>query len=89
MTQLKTSWEPCEALEREPNGGQGNQRGEGVGEVLVVLGEAAVAAEPREGALDDPAPRLDNEALVSSLRRAISIERTKIAATAAFACRAS
>jgi hypothetical protein len=34
---------------------------EGVGEVLVVFGEAAIAAEPGKGSFDDPAARQDNE----------------------------
>lgn len=33
-----------------------------MGEVFVILGDAAVTPEPREGSLDDPATRQDREA---------------------------
>jgi len=35
----------------------------GFGKVLEVLGETPVSSEPREGALDHPAARQDDEAL--------------------------
>ena len=40
-----------------------NENGESVGEVLEVLGKTPVSAEPREGALDHPSTRQDDEAL--------------------------
>jgi hypothetical protein len=39
----------------ELDGGQGYEGGERFGEVLIVFGQTAVAAEPREGSLDHPA----------------------------------
>jgi hypothetical protein len=42
--------------------GEGDEGGEGVGEVLVVLCEATVSTEPREGALDHGGARQHNEA---------------------------
>lgn len=51
-----------ESPEGELDGGQGDEGEQGVGEVLVVLGETPVAAKPGEGALDDPATRQDDEA---------------------------
>lgn len=42
--------------------GEGDEGGDGLGEVLVVFGDAAVAAEPGKGSLDDPAARQDHEA---------------------------
>jgi len=44
------------------DGRQGYEGCEGFGEVLIVLGEPAVAAEPREGSLDDPSTGLHDEA---------------------------
>jgi hypothetical protein len=38
-----------------------NENGESVGEVLEVLGKTPVSAEPREGALDHPSTRQDDE----------------------------
>jgi|GEM_PF-6210146 len=38
-----------------------NEGGQGFGEVLEVLGETTVSSEPREGALDHPAARQDDE----------------------------
>jgi hypothetical protein len=45
------------------DGGQGYEGSERFGEVLVVLGQTAVAAEPGEGSLDDPSARQHDEAL--------------------------
>ena len=39
-----------------------NEGGNGLGEVFVILGDAAVTPEPGEGSLDDPAARQDHEA---------------------------
>ena len=44
------------------NGGERDECCQRGGEVLVVFGQASVAAEPREGALHHPAPRQDDEA---------------------------
>jgi hypothetical protein len=51
-----------EAWEQKRSRGEGDEGGEGVGEVLVVLCEATVSTEPREGALDYPAARQHDEA---------------------------
>lgn len=45
------------------NRGEGDEGEEGVGEVLIVLGEATIAAEPGESSLDDPSSRQHDEAL--------------------------
>jgi hypothetical protein len=42
---------------------QGNESREGVGEVFIILGQASVSAEPRKGALGDPASSENDEAL--------------------------
>lgn len=46
----------CEAPKADLDGGQGDEGADGGGDGPVVLDETAVAAEPGEGALDDPAP---------------------------------
>src|SRR5271166_4662613 len=45
------------------DGGEGNEGGQGFGQVLEVLGETPVSSKPGEGALDHPAARHDDEAL--------------------------
>jgi hypothetical protein len=42
---------------------QGDESGEDVGEIFVVLGLASVSVEPRKGAFADPEAREDDEAL--------------------------
>ena len=51
LTHLHSSQSP----DGELDGGQGYEGGERFGEVLIVFGQTAVAAEPREGSLDHPA----------------------------------
>ena len=48
---------PGEAPDGELDAGECDEGREGVGKVLVVLGQPAVSAEPREGPFDDPATR--------------------------------
>ena len=43
--------------------GECHESREGVGEVLIVLGETSVAAEPGEGPFDDPSARQHDETL--------------------------
>jgi hypothetical protein len=43
-----------ESPEGELKAGEGYEGREGIGEILVVLGEAPIAAEPGKGAFDDP-----------------------------------
>src|ERR1700686_5031504 len=51
------------APDAELYGGEGYEGKEGVGEIFIVLVQASVAAEPGEGALDDPSAGQDDEAL--------------------------
>ncbi|HET6377838.1 MAG TPA: hypothetical protein VFG05_05960 [Methylocella sp.] len=52
-----------EPPDRDLDAGERDEGSEGFGEVLVTLGDAAVAAEPGEGSLDGPTARQDGEAL--------------------------
>ena len=54
---------PGEPPEGQLDRGEGNEGGQGFGEVLEVLGETPIAAETGKGALDHPAARQDDEAL--------------------------
>lgn len=45
---------PCDSAQHEADHGQAQERQRHSGEVLEVLGEASAAAEPPEGAFDDP-----------------------------------
>jgi hypothetical protein len=51
-----------ESPDRDLDAGQCDESGEGLGKVFIILGDAAVAAKPGEGSLDDPATRQDDEA---------------------------
>ena len=53
---------PGEPPEGKLDRSEGDKGGESFGEVLEILGKSPVAPEPREGALDHPAARQDNEA---------------------------
>ena len=44
-----------------PDAGECDESHEGVSEVLVVLGQTSVSAEPRKGPFDNPAARQDDE----------------------------
>ena len=79
---------PGEPPEGQLNGGEGNEGGQGFGKVFEVLVETPVASEPGESALDNPAARQDDEALMSSLRLTISIRSGGTFATAASTCQA-
>ena len=65
----------CETRPRQKGGFEGDERGQGVGEVLVVLREPAVAVEPGECALGDPSAGRTTKPLMSSVRLAISRRR--------------
>ena len=52
----------CDLFEREVGEGDEVQAGEGLGQSLIVAGEAAEAGEPAEGALNDPSPGQEHEA---------------------------
>src|SRR5918994_4274098 len=52
----------CQAADEELDDGDDGHRGRDLDQPLEVLGEAAVAAEPGEAALDHPAPWQDLEA---------------------------
>ena len=58
---LTKSLGPGEPSEGELDAGEGDEGGEGVSKVLVVLGQTAVSAEPRKGPFDDPATRQDDK----------------------------
>lgn len=45
---------PCEAAEHEPDHGEADESGDGSRVALVVAHEAAVAADPCQGPLDNP-----------------------------------
>ena len=55
------SLRPGEPPDGELDAGEGDEGGEGVSKVLVVLGQTAVSAEPRKGPFDDPATRQDDK----------------------------
>ena len=59
---LLKSLRASKASDGELDGGQGYEGGERFGEVLVVLGQTAVAAEPGEGSLDHPSTGQHDEA---------------------------
>src|ERR1700730_12299144 len=48
---------PGEPPDGQPDGGEGNEGGQGFGKVFEVLGETPVASEPGESALDNPVVR--------------------------------
>src|SRR5262249_53731358 len=54
---------PGEPPEGKLDRSKGDKGGEGFGEVLEILDKPPVAPEPREGALDHPASRQDDETL--------------------------
>ncbi len=56
------SW-PGQASEHDADHGEADEGGDGAGVALEVAGEAAVAADPGERALDDPALGQDDEAM--------------------------
>ena len=59
----------CQAAEEELDDGEDDHGGGGLDQALEVFGEAAVAGQPGEAALDHPAPRQDLEA--TAVRRAL------------------
>jgi hypothetical protein len=54
---------PGKPPEGKLDGGEGNDGGQGFGEVLEVLGDTPASSELGEGTLDHPAARQDDEAL--------------------------
>ncbi len=52
-----------EAAQHDADHGEAEEGGDGTGVALEVAGQAAVAADPGEGALDDPALGQDDEAM--------------------------
>ena len=63
---------PGKPPERKLDGGEGHEAGQGFSEVLEILGETPVSFERGEGALDHPAARQNDEALMLSLCLTIS-----------------
>jgi hypothetical protein len=53
----------CQAAQHDADHGEAEEGGDGSGVTLEVAGQAAVAADPGEGALDDPAFGQDDEAV--------------------------
>jgi hypothetical protein len=51
----------CDAPEGELDAGERDEDCERVSEILIVLGEAAITAEPGKGPLDNPTARPDDE----------------------------
>ena len=56
------SW-ACQAAQHDADHGEAEEGGDGSGVTLEVSGQATVAADPGEGALDDPALGQDDEAM--------------------------
>ena len=56
------SW-ACQAAQHDADHGEAEEGGDGSGVALEVAGQAAVAADPGKGALDDPAFGQDDEAM--------------------------
>src|ERR1700689_3928033 len=56
------SW-ACQAAQHDADHGKAEEGGDGSRVTLEVAGQAAVAADPGEGALDDPALGQDDEAM--------------------------
>ena len=54
------SW-ACQAAQHDADHGEAEEGGDGSGVTLEVSGQATVAADPGEGALDDPALGQDDE----------------------------
>ena len=52
-----------QATQHDADHGEAEEGGDGSGVALEVAGQAAVAADPGEGALDDPALGQDDEAM--------------------------
>ena len=63
---------PCQASEHDADHGEADEGGDGAGVALEIARQAAIAADPGESALDDPALGQDDEAC-SSVRLTISI----------------
>jgi hypothetical protein len=59
---LRSGLRPCKPPEGDLDRSEGDEGGEGFGEVLEILGKPPVASEPGEGALDYAAARQDDEA---------------------------
>jgi hypothetical protein len=56
------SW-ACQAAQHDADHGEAEEGGDGSGVTLEVSGQATIAADPGEGALDDPALGQDDEAM--------------------------
>src|SRR5580658_9493056 len=56
------SW-ACQAAQHDADHGEAEEGSDGSGVALEVSGQATVAADPGEGALDDPALGQDDEAM--------------------------
>src|SRR5580692_5154984 len=62
MDSRRMVW-PGQATQHDADHGEAEEGGDGSGIALEVAGEAAVAADPGKGALDDPAFGQDDEAM--------------------------
>src|SRR5665213_89537 len=60
---FKDTWKWGEAAEHDADHGEAEEGGDGTGVALEVAGQAAVAADPGKGALDDPALGQDDKAM--------------------------
>ena len=58
---LTKSLRAGEPPDGELDAGESDESCKGLGEVLVVLGQASVSADPRKGPFDNPATRQDDK----------------------------